>query len=350
MRSGWLALTLFGCSSSRPSVGAAAHDLGALSMPSVVTGRDGGGSVLVGARVLWMFGDTLMTVVGADGFQYRSATAAWGDRGSLALDDVLDSAGTPSQLFPYTDDERAYNLAHGPMERFALWPGSAIAATDNSGGALLFYQQLKVHPGNLNYEFISVGIARIAAGSTVAVRDPMPLFSAPERSYALAALVSNGFAYLYACDPVAGQLDTECRVVRAPVDNVASPGAWLAWDGGAWNSDRSRAQPILHGPPGDLSVSWNAHLNQFLAVYSAVFSNDVSLRTAAAPEGPWSDARKLFTGVAPPSGYDYAGKEHPELSANGGTTLVVSYAHPLGGFAGEVRAVSVVLDEPVVGH
>ena len=42
--------------------------------------------------------------------------------------------------------------------------------------------------------------------------------------------------------------------------------------------------------------------------------------------------------------WDYAGKEHPELSPDGGKTLIVTYARPQGGFDQELRAVSVSLE------
>lgn len=320
-------------------------DLGALAKPETVTARDGGASVLVGGRVLWMFGDTLMTVTAADGFNYRSATAAWGSVAApTAIDETLESTGAPSQLFPYAPDEAAYNAAHGPMERYALWPGSAIAAPDGSGGAWLFYQRLLIHPGDLNYQGLDVGLARLAPGSTVAARDPAPLFTAPTPAYTLAALVDGGFVYLYAADAVPGQLDSLCRLVRAPLDGAPDPSVWSAWDGTGWNSDLGRAATVLHGPPGDLSVSYNSARSAFLAVYSGIFSNDVVFRTAPRPEGPWSDARTLFQGVAAASGNDYAGKEHPELAA--GAQVVVSYARGTGPFAGEVRLAQVALPAP----
>lgn len=312
-------------------------------MPPVVAARDGGASVLVGQRVLWMFGDTLMTVTAADGFNYRSATAAWGDVAApLALDEPVDAAGAPYQLFPYTADEAAYNAANGPMERYALWPGSAIAAPDGTG-AWIFYQRLLIHPGSLNYQGLDVGLARLAPGSTVASRDPGPLFSAPTPAYALAALVDEDNVYLYAVDSVPGQLDSLARVVRAPLAAAPEATAWTAWDGAGWNTDLSQAAPVLHGPPGDLSVSYNAELGAFLVVYSAIFSNDVSFRTAPRPEGPWSDARLLFTALPSTSGSDYAGKEHPELAGPGGNPVVVSTARSTGTFTGEVRLARVAL-------
>ncbi|HSS37297.1 MAG TPA: DUF4185 domain-containing protein [Polyangia bacterium] len=318
-------------------------DLFALSKPPVVTARDGGASVLVGDRVLWMFGDTLMTVTAADGFNYRSATAAWSSvTAPNALEEPLESTGAPSQLFPYTADEAAYNAAHGPMERYALWPGSAIAAPDGSG-AWLFYQRLLIHPGDLNYQGLDVGLARLAPGATVATRDPAPIFTAPAPAYTLAALVDGGFVYLYAVDAVPGQLDSVCRLVRAPIDGAPDPAAWSAWDGAGWNSDLGRAATVLHGPPGDLSVSYNAARGAFLAVYSGIFSDDILFRTAPRPEGPWSDARTLFQAIAPASGNDYAGKEHPELARDGGGQVVVSYARSTGAFAGEVRLAQAAL-------
>ena len=292
--------------------------------------------------MLWTFGDTLMTVMGADGFKYRSATAGWSSLGSLQLDEALDSMGAPFQLFPFTAVEAAYNRANGPTERYALWPGSVIEASDGNG-AWRFYQRLKIHPGTLNYEALDVGLARLPLGSTVAVRDPSPLFSMSTPAYALAAHVDGGFVYLYGCNSVADQLDSECRVVRAVVADAPLTAAWQAYDGAMWQPDLGQAQPVLHGPPGDLSVSFNVYLGQFLAVYSGIFSDDIRWRSSPHPEGPWSKERLLFATTPPPSGNNYAGKEHPELAADGGRTIVVGYANATGTFTGDVRLASVTL-------
>jgi hypothetical protein len=281
-----------------------------------------------------------MTVTGADGFNYRSATAAWGL--PLVLDEALDTKGAPFQLLPYTQEEAAYNASHGPNERFALWPGSLISAPDGSG-AWIFYQRLMIHPGTLNYQPLDVGLARLAFRSTVATRDPSPLFSAPTPAYALGAVVDSGFVYLYGCSAVPAQLDSICSVVRAAIGDAPSGPLWQTWDGSTWNADLTQAVTVLHEPPGDLSVSFNLDRGRFIAVYSGIFSNDIWFRSAPHPEGPWSDAQKVFTGLAPSSGNDYAGKEHPELAEDGGKKLVVSYARSTGTFDGEIRLASVTL-------
>jgi hypothetical protein len=141
-------------------------------------------------------------------------------------------------------------------------------------------------------------------------------------------------------------VDPLCRVARAPVKRAPDATAWAAWDGGAWSSDLGQAAAVLHGPPGDLSISYNRSRGAFLAVYSGIFSNQIQLRTAPRPEGPWSEARPLFEALAPVSGNDYAGKEHPELAGDGGAQLIVSYARSTGAFAGEVRLAQVALPAP----
>jgi hypothetical protein len=337
-------LALLAACGSSPATGAAtAPELGALGHPPVVTARDGGASVSVRGRTLWLFDDTLMTVTGTDGFTYRSATAGWADGASLTLDEPLDAAGAPFQLLPYTDAELAYNRAGGPNERFALWPGSAAEGQAGSDvGAFIFFGYLKVHPGALNYEGLGAGVATLAPDSTVATRVPDLLFAPPVPGFSVGAVVADGFVHLYACDP-SGTLDSDCRVARAPVAAPTTTAAWSVWDGAAWNADLTKGAPVLHGAPGDLSVSWNDHLGAFLAVHSGIFSDDVVFHTAPRPEGPWTAAKPLFTGFAHAGTTNYAAKEHPELATDGGRGLFVTYAHPLGGFDEDVRVATPTL-------
>ena len=334
------AALLAACDGAPASTRATVPELGALGHPAVVTARDGGASASVHGKTLWLFGDTLMTLTGADGFSYRSSTAAWGDGASLSLTEPLDAAGAPFQLLPYTDDELAYNRAGGPNERFALWPGGAI---ESGAGALVFFSYLKVHPGALNYEGLGVGVATLSPGATIASRAPALLFVPPVPGFAVGAVVADGFVHLYACDPVVGQLDSDCRVARAPADDATTSATWTVWDGATWNADLTAGLPVLHGAPGDLSVSWNAHLGAYLAVHSAIFSDEVVFHTAPRPEGPWTSAQQLFVGARQAGTNDYAAKEHPELATDGGRGLFVTYAHPLGGFDEDVRVATPTL-------
>jgi hypothetical protein len=71
--------------------------------------------------------------------------------------------------------------------------------------------------------------------------------------------------------------------------------------GGRWSSSVDDAVPVFDGLD-ILSVSWNTYLQRYVAVYSALFSDDVMIRTSPNPEGPWSDGIVAFTAKQPTDG------------------------------------------------
>ena len=83
--------------------------------------------------------------------------------------------------------------------------------------------------------------------------------------------------------------------------------------------------------PSELSVSYNQHLGQYLAVHSLDLSGKIVARTAANPWGPWSEPSVLWevkVHHATPPPYPtlvYAGKEHPEMSAQSGRVIYLTY-------------------------
>ena len=212
-------------------VPATVPELGPLSMPAVVTGRDGGSAAMVNGRMLWTFNDTLMTVFGIDGFSYRPTTAGWADGTSTQLAESLDSNGAPYQLVPYTDEEISYNRSHGPNDRFAMWPNAVVANGPDT--ALVFFAYLHVFPGTYNYVSLGAGVAQIRSGQTVGVRQPALLFSNPEPAFQAGSIVVDGFLYLYACTT-----GNACPVARAPLAQatthvVGSDGRRLGHSGAA---------------------------------------------------------------------------------------------------------------------
>ncbi len=334
VRSGVALVLLVSAASCHVETRATAPELGVLSVPAVVSGRDGGAAAMVGGRMLLTFNDTLMSVFGADGFAYRSATAGWTQGASLDIDEALDDNGAPLQLVPYEAGEIAYNRAHGPADRLALWPDAVVP--DASGGALVFSASLHLLPRALSWERLGVVVARIDPGATVARRQAGLLFTAPEPSFDTGAIVVDGLLHLYACDPPPGA-PPGCPVARAPLAQATGHDAWRAWDGRGWSTDLKAGVPVVNGVPGELSVSYSPYLRSYLAVHSVPMSNDVVYRTAPSPTGPWSPGRLLFTGTHDASRTDYAAKEHPELARDGGRTLVVSYVDAGAAAGGRVR-------------
>ncbi|MBF6328996.1 DUF4185 domain-containing protein [Nocardia transvalensis] len=109
--------------------------------------------------------------------------------------------------------------------------------------------------------------------------------------------------YVYKFGTPSGR-DNPGFVSRVKEADIANLDAYEYWDGGAWKpKDANLAKPIVGGV-GELSVMWNQHLGQYVMLTTDPF-NSVVLRTAPAPEGPWSqprvliDARDLPTAYAP---------------------------------------------------
>ena len=95
-----------------------------------------------------------------------------------------------------------------------------------------------------------------------------------------------------------------------------------------------------------LSVSWNDYLEAYVAIYSQLLSDNVMIRTAPSPEGPWSGERTLFTAQQPTSGNVYDARAHSEYDVNGGQTVFITYSRSTGRLSSEVRLVSVQLQHP----
>lgn len=329
--------------STRALVVASVRDIGAVRMPPKLVGRDGGNSGLIGGKILWVFGDTFWSFAAADGATFRTNTAALADPSlPLATTEPTDSKGAPSQFIPFTAAEKQFNDSTGkPDDRIALWPGSIIPS---GSGGLAFFVKLHVR-GNLNYEFLGIGLARVAAGSTTATRDPGLIFGPTDPHFNLAMLTSD---YLYVYGDIAGGNSSNFGVGRVAPQDVSTRSAYRFWNGTGWVADVTKIASVISNAPGGASVSYNPYLRQYVAAHAGILSKSMFLRTAPRPEGPFSAPIEAFAGLEPGGGggfaVNYAGLEHPELSKEGGKILAVTYSHPLPGFLqGEVRLVEVTL-------
>jgi hypothetical protein len=100
------------------------------------------------------------------------------------------------------------------------------------------------------------------------------------------------------------------------------------WTGEGWGPRSQRQAVIDFGAP-ELSVHFSATLGKYVMVQTAgAGATTLAVRTAAHPEGPWSDLRDVLR--PPESYYDdtfvYAGKGHPELQ---GADLIATYVPTL---------------------
>nr|WP_285506894.1 DUF4185 domain-containing protein [Actinokineospora sp. NBRC 105648] len=110
-------------------------------------------------------------------------------------------------------------------------------------------------------------------------------------------------------------------LARVARDQVLDPHAYDYWTGSGWYPrDPFRAVAVMQGPVAELSVVYNVHFGQWLAVHLDEARAAIVLRTAPELTGPWSEPRVLTSGAEFPG--LYGGFLHPD-SANG---AVIHYA------------------------
>jgi hypothetical protein len=364
-----LLLALTGCGVQYPPANltvTGATDLGTIPTNPDILGRDGGGSALFGGYSVWLYSDTFLAKPNAEDFTLISDSWSYtsdlnAQSGITGFTERLDAAGAPTMILTNTPEEAAFNAAHNSNNcqaspcgaRWALWPGTMVV-DPASGHALVFYSLVYAQPGNFNFQSVGSSVAtwqnfaslpqRPAIDPPVVAAHPDLLFSPNEPGFGAAAFIRGGMLYAYGCGIAAGSgFDKGCRLGRVDPASVLNRSAWTYFTGSGWSSQINQAQPVFSGD-SILSVAWNSFLNEYVAVYSQQFSNNVLLRTAPNPEGPWSGPTLAFVAMAPSSGNIYDALAHQEYDQNGGQTIYVSYSRGTPApFTSEVRLVAVHL-------
>jgi hypothetical protein len=179
-----------------------------------------------------------------------------------------------------------------------------------------------------------VWLAELAEGATVGTLHEKPLFDTGEPLFSLGAHRGREYVKLFACKRVPGATDNDppsfpCLLARAP---LVAPAVRAFYEvrtagnhgEGGWSTDFSKAVPVLNAIDDDLSISWNQHLGQFLAVHSAYFSNRVLFHTAPAIEGPWVDAGEV-TLPQPKVWVATNAREQPSLVQRCGKRIILTH-------------------------
>lgn len=347
---------------------ARAKDLGPIATNPDILGRDGGYSALFQGKSVWLYGDTFLAKPDAqdrtlisDSWSFTSDLNA--QDGITGFQEQLDSTGAPTMIFPETPAEQAFNQAHNVNNcqaqpcgaRWALWPSSIVVnPADNS--ALIFYMVVSALPGAFNFQGVGNSVAlwqnfqqqpvRPNLNPPIVTSHPDLTFTETEPNFGSASFISNGTLYVYGCGLPSSGMDKGCRLARVDPSNAQDRSAWTFYaSGGNWSSQITDAVSVFSGP-NILSVSWNNYLQEYITVYSPPFSQNVLIRTAPNPEGPWSGAILAFVAMTPASGNVYDAHAHSEYDANGGQTIFVSYSRSTPApFSSEVRLVAVTLQK-----
>jgi hypothetical protein len=360
-----------GCGSNGPPPAlkiVSVNDLGTIPTNPDILGRDGALSTAFQGYSVWLYGDTFLAHPNAeartlisDSWSFTTDLNAQG--GIAGFQERLDSSGAPSMILDETPAEFAFNQAHNgnPCQvqpcgaRWALWPSSMVTDSVNNQ-ALVFYMLVSALPGNFNFQGVGNSVAvwrnfsqqpqRPSFNPPFVSDHPDLMFTQDEPNFGSASLIAAGMLYIYGCGIPTNSSDKGCRLAKIDPANVLNRNAWSFYaSNGKWSSQLNNAISVI--PDANiLSVSWNDFLQQYVAIYSQPLSNNVMIRTAPHPEGPWSGEKTAFVAMQPASGDVYDARSHPEYDLHGGQTIFVTYSRATGNFSSEVRLISIGLQQP----
>ncbi len=342
--------------------------LGIVQQNPVINMRDGTQSALFGGKSIWTFGDTSMSVPGVHGTHWDDNSLSWTTNldasNGITLDhDLVDATGAPREYLPYTPQEAIYNYTHDPAHctaqpcgsEYALWSAQNVADPAH-GRLLLFYVEITRVSGQPAWQEIGSGIAVWKPGSKI-VRPienpgsstPTLMWSGSDVGYIGGSVVEDGLMYSYGCTP--NWVVMECRVARVPLADALDKSQWSYYAGsGNWSTNANDAIPVFEGGAAGNSIIYLPYLNEYMAIYSQPFSNDIMYRVAYRPWGPWSDAGLLFTGAPGTAGsFDYAAFAHPEFAAQSGRIQYVTYVQTTGPLNQVIPLTQVVFGTPSTG-
>ncbi len=280
------------------------------------TGGDSTASVVLpDGRVAWLFSDTFLGTVNADGSRPANTpmvnnTLVVQDAGTnLVATRHGGTAAQPTALVIPTDPDEYYWVADGLVE----------------GGSMkvLYNSYRRTGEGNLDYEITGTALATFALpGLTLSGVVDLPLGS--DIGWGSALLEEGGFTYIYGTS--SGEAGTRLgHLARVPTGGLG--GAWQFWNGTTWSATESDAAVLLSGVGTAYGVQRFG--TEFVLVTqdtNLVFNPQVFAYRAPSPTGPFSDPVPLLvTPEAEPgtSVIVYDARVHPELARSG--KLLVSY-------------------------
>lgn len=149
--------------------------------------------------------------------------------------------------------------------------------------------------------------------------------------FQMQAFVRSG-GYLYVYGTPSGRSGA-IRLARVPEAQILTQSAYQYWNGSAWITNNvAAATPVVGAPAAELSVHYDSYSGRFLMMYLS--GEDIIMRTATSPTGPWSSAQ-VVVGSADYPGM-YGGYIHP-WSSGGNIYFAMSQWDPYNVYLMRVR-------------
>lgn len=290
-------------------------------------GADDAHSVdLENGRVLWLFGDTFIDGSGSGlrsraGLIRNSIGIQTGSNPAVATMAFYwrqSAAQEPGSFFPESGNEW-------------LWPGDGVRI----GSRLLIFL-MRIEPSTTDLGFAAAGWQAAVVENPDASPGQWQITDCKQTRSALlitlgsgGVLCHQGYLYVYGTD----QGGANAYLARWP-ENRAATGdlrypQWWCGERLEWQAETNRVNVpavLFADAQTESGIHFEPRIQRFFQVQTIGFGAvDLGFRTAARPEGPWTEARGFYRPetASTPDILIYAAKSHPFLS---GADLLITYA------------------------
>ncbi len=257
------------------------------ALAALVTGADGGTSVVVGNKTWWLFGDTI----------FRGDSGKQIEANSIAVSTERRPDGCP---------RLEYHAENGISVPFiekdgslTVWPTGGFAGGNDM---LNVYTAYVYGNGPYSYSVDEVGAVRLDTDTMQTEVLNRRLWDEnsgfPSRVILAQPIeMDEGDELLHV---VLHAQDTSKYLARVEPDRFADSTAYEFWDGAGWSESAADVSalwslPTVVDPVEQLlnfengaSVTWNPALNKYVALVNAGFDG-IGARVADRIEGPWSE-------------------------------------------------------------
>ncbi len=277
-------------------------------------------------KTCWLFGDTFVGQVSngkrVDCRMIHSSIAIqqFGQKPQFFY--PKDRQSHPKSFMKSPDGKTDFWLMDGTVNKHGLnflmlqmeWTGGGAWGFRSIGTWLASVENLDASPARWKISTKKLPFVTLPDGEAV--------------SLGSATLQSGGFVYIYGySNQTNSTAQKKLILARVPKNELNNSDEWEFFSNGSWAKNFAKATPIFSGAPPEGSVSWQPYLNKFVFVYTDGIWGKIVMRTADAPQGPWSGPTTLYQCPEmkiSPQVFCYAAKGHPELSAT--NELLISYA------------------------
>jgi hypothetical protein len=312
-----------------------------------LVGQDGGQSISLGDKFLFVFSDTL--VAPSNNLAIRNPhppspiPTPYGQKSiflanTAGVSDERDLRRALANLSYFTDDEGLPREILSPdketeRRRVRFWPEHGVFI---DGQVYLFYLGIQTIDSHSIWGFRNVGtglmILNPETGETSQVLDDgywcLWRANADDFHFGVQVILEHDYVYVFAS--VRQGFATSARLARVSPQYITDPAAYeyLSSTQPDWTGN-FESSCDLGECSNEYSVSFNHYLQKYIMIYLDGHQKTLMLRTAEQIWGPYTPPGKL---VAVPyekaSELIYLGFEHAHFSEENGRRIYISYCQP----------------------